>query len=38
MSVETWMRFGAWMLLGAVIYFGYGYRRNRLAEREHRAA
>jgi hypothetical protein len=22
------------MLLGAAIYFGYGYRRNRLARRE----
>ncbi|RKN44226.1 amino acid permease [Micromonospora endolithica] len=38
LSVETWLRFGAWMLLGAIIYFGYGYRRNRLAEREHHAA
>ncbi|WP_238449964.1 amino acid permease C-terminal domain-containing protein, partial [Micromonospora sp. 4G55] len=31
LSVETWIRFLIWMLLGAVIYFGYGYRRNRLA-------
>ncbi|WP_238425150.1 amino acid permease C-terminal domain-containing protein [Micromonospora parastrephiae] len=34
LSVETWLRFLAWMLLGAIIYFGYGYRRNRLARHE----
>lgn len=28
----TWIVFGAWMLLGLVIYFGYSMRRSRLAE------
>ncbi len=28
----TWIVFGAWMLLGLVIYFGYSIRRSRLAE------
>ena len=27
----TWLRFGAWFLLGLVIYFAYGYRRSALA-------
>jgi basic amino acid/polyamine antiporter, APA family len=26
----TWQRLIAWMLLGVVVYFGYGYRRSRL--------
>ncbi|SDZ15827.1 basic amino acid/polyamine antiporter, APA family [Micromonospora pattaloongensis] len=34
LSVETWLRFLAWLLLGALIYVGYGRRRNRLAQRE----
>ncbi|MFI9641772.1 amino acid permease C-terminal domain-containing protein [Micromonospora sp. NPDC051925] len=34
LSIETWIRFLVWMALGALIYFGYGYRRNRLATRE----
>ncbi|MEU4671590.1 amino acid permease [Amycolatopsis sp. NPDC023774] len=28
----TWVVFGGWMLLGLVLYFGYGIRRSRLAE------
>ncbi|MGW1074014.1 amino acid permease [Streptomyces sp. NPDC002537] len=27
----TWMVFGGWMLIGLVIYFGYGKNRSRLA-------
>ncbi|MEV4601268.1 amino acid permease [Amycolatopsis sp. NPDC049253] len=28
----TWVVFGGWMLLGLLLYFGYGIRRSRLAE------
>jgi len=30
----TWLRFGVWFLLGAVVYALYGYRRSALARRE----
>ncbi|WP_116115638.1 amino acid permease [Austwickia chelonae] len=30
LSVETWIRFVAWMALGLAIYFAYGYRNSRL--------
>jgi APA family basic amino acid/polyamine antiporter len=37
LSVETWLRFLAWLGLGLIIYLGYGRRHNRLARREHPA-
>jgi APA family basic amino acid/polyamine antiporter len=27
---QTWIRFGAWLVAGLVIYFAYGYRRSKL--------
>jgi basic amino acid/polyamine antiporter, APA family len=30
LPIETWLRFGAWLALGAVIYAVYGFRNSRL--------
>jgi APA family basic amino acid/polyamine antiporter len=27
---QAWERFGVWLLLGAAVYFSYGYRHSRL--------
>jgi len=34
LSVETWIRFLVWLLIGMVIYVGYGRRHARLANRD----
>ncbi|GIF02698.1 amino acid permease C-terminal domain-containing protein [Actinoplanes siamensis] len=34
LSVETWLRFLAWMAVGLAVYLGYGRRNNRLARQE----
>ncbi|MCA4133493.1 amino acid permease [Arthrobacter sp. M4] len=31
LGADTWLVFGAWMLVGAALYFGYGRRNSRVA-------
>jgi APA family basic amino acid/polyamine antiporter len=33
LSVETWLRFVVWMLLGLVVYLAYGRKHSRLGQR-----
>jgi APA family basic amino acid/polyamine antiporter len=30
LSLETWLAFGAWLLIGLVVYFGYARKRSLL--------
>ena len=34
LSVETWLRFRIWMMIGLVVYAAYRRRHNRLAQRD----
>ncbi len=33
LSIETWIRVLAWLTLGPVAYFLYGYRHSRMRDR-----
>jgi basic amino acid/polyamine antiporter, APA family len=34
LQAATWIRFGVWLLIGLVVYFGYSFRHSRLAHAE----
>ncbi|TCN31033.1 APA family basic amino acid/polyamine antiporter [Kribbella orskensis] len=34
LSIETWLRFAIWMVLGFIVYAFYGFRKSRVGETE----
>jgi len=38
LSIETWIRFAVWLLIGLALYLTYGSRRGRLAQQEQQEA
>jgi basic amino acid/polyamine antiporter, APA family len=38
LAIETWLRFLVWLVLGLVVYFGYGVRSSRATRGEQRVA
>jgi len=33
LPVETWLRLVGWLVIGLLVYFGYGYRHSALGRR-----
>jgi len=32
LPLETWERFGIWLIIGLVLYFAYGYKHSRIRQ------